>query len=139
MKQLIPLGAILAIVGLILLAYPFFTTQQTKEVAHVGPLHVDENQQQTHMVPPILSLSLIHIFEALAHVANSRGDGVEARIIDPFGMAERFREPLPFGIRIRATGDVAVGRFENQIARSTTRALRRRGGKGCLLYTSRCV
>ena len=55
MKQLIPLGAILAIIGLILLAYPFFTTQQTKEVAHVGPLHVDENEQQTHMVPPILS------------------------------------------------------------------------------------
>jgi hypothetical protein len=55
MKQLIPLGAILAVIGLILLAYPFFTTQQTKEVAHVGPLHVDENEQQTHVVPPILS------------------------------------------------------------------------------------
>jgi hypothetical protein len=55
MKQLIPLGAILAVIGLVLLAYPFFTTQQTKEVAHVGSLHVDENEQQTHMVPPILS------------------------------------------------------------------------------------
>ena len=32
MKQLIPLGAVLAIVGLMLFAYPFFTTQQTKEV-----------------------------------------------------------------------------------------------------------
>jgi len=51
MKQLIPLGVILAVIGLILLAYPFFVTEQTKEVAHVGPLHVQENEQQTHMIP----------------------------------------------------------------------------------------
>ena len=49
------MGAVLAIVGLILLAYPFFTTQQTKDVANVGPVHVQENEQQTHMIPPILS------------------------------------------------------------------------------------
>ncbi len=55
MKQLMPFGAILAVVGFIMLAYPFFTTQQTKEVAHVGPLHVEENEQQTHMIPPILA------------------------------------------------------------------------------------
>lgn len=61
MKQLVPLGAILAILGFILLAYPYFTTQQTKEVAHVGPLHVDENEQQTHMVPPILSGGVLAI------------------------------------------------------------------------------
>jgi hypothetical protein len=61
MKQLIPLGAILAVIGLILLAYPFFTTQQTKEVAHVGPVHVDENEQQTHMVPPILSGGMLAV------------------------------------------------------------------------------
>ena len=61
MKSLIPLGAVLAIVGLILLAYPFFTTQQTKEVAHVGPLHVEENEQQTHMIPPILSGSILAV------------------------------------------------------------------------------
>jgi hypothetical protein len=61
MKQLIPLGAILAILGFVLLAYPFFTTQQTKEVAHVGPLHIQENEQQTHAVPPILSGGLVAI------------------------------------------------------------------------------
>ncbi|HLX37803.1 MAG TPA: hypothetical protein VKR29_08375 [Candidatus Binataceae bacterium] len=61
MKQFIPIGAILAVIGLILLAYPFFTTQQTKEVAHVGPLHVDENQQQTHEVPPILSGGILAV------------------------------------------------------------------------------
>jgi uncharacterized membrane protein YgdD (TMEM256/DUF423 family) len=55
MKQLVPLGAVVAIIGFLLLAYPFFTTQQTKEVAHVGPLHVQENEQQTHMIPPILA------------------------------------------------------------------------------------
>ncbi len=61
MKSLIPLGAVLAIVGLILLAYPFFTTQQTKDVANVGSLHLQENQQQTHMVPPILSGGVLAI------------------------------------------------------------------------------
>ena len=61
MKSLIPFGAVLAIVGLILLAYPFFTTQQTKDVANVGPLHLQENEQQTHMVPPILSGGVLAI------------------------------------------------------------------------------
>ncbi len=61
MKSLIPLGAVLAIVGLILLAYPFFTTQQTKDVANVGSLHLQENEQQTHMVPPILSGGVLAI------------------------------------------------------------------------------
>ena len=61
MKPLIPLGAVLAIAGLLLLAYPFFTTQQTKEVAHVGPLHVEENEQQTHMIPPILSGGILAV------------------------------------------------------------------------------
>jgi hypothetical protein len=61
MKQLIPLGAILAIVGLILLAYPFFTTTQTKDVANFGPIHVQENEQQTHMIPPILSGGILAI------------------------------------------------------------------------------
>jgi hypothetical protein len=61
MKQLIPIGAVLAIVGLLLLAYPFFTTQQTKEVAHVGPLHVEENETQTHAIPPILRGGILAI------------------------------------------------------------------------------
>jgi hypothetical protein len=61
MKPVIPLGAVLAIVGLLLLAYPFFTTQQTKEVAHVAPLHVEENEQQTHMIPPIVSGGILAV------------------------------------------------------------------------------
>jgi hypothetical protein len=61
MKSLIPLGAVLAIVGLILLAYPFFTTEQTKDVANVGPVHIQENEQQTHMIPPILSGGVLAI------------------------------------------------------------------------------
>ena len=61
MKSLIPLGAILSIVGLILLAYPFFTTQQTKDVADLGPVHVQENEQQTHMIPPILSGGILAV------------------------------------------------------------------------------
>jgi uncharacterized membrane protein HdeD (DUF308 family) len=55
MKPLIGLGLVLAIIGLVMLAYPVFTTNQTKDVAKVGPLHLQENQQQEHSIPPVLS------------------------------------------------------------------------------------
>ena len=61
MKTLLPIGAILAVLGFILLAYPYFTTEQTKEVAHVGPLHVQENEQQTHMIPPVASGGILAV------------------------------------------------------------------------------
>ena len=61
MRSLVPIGAILAIVGFILLAYPYFTTEQTKEVAHVGPVHVQENEEQTHMIPPIASGGILAV------------------------------------------------------------------------------
>ena len=61
MKPLTLVGAIVAIVGLILLAYPAFTTNQTKDVANLGPLHVQENEQQTHFIPPLLSGGILAI------------------------------------------------------------------------------
>jgi len=55
MKPLVLLGVVLALIGLIALTYPSFTTNQTKDVAKVGPLHLQENEQQEHFVPPLLS------------------------------------------------------------------------------------
>lgn len=59
MKPLIVIGIILVIAGLIGLAYPAFTTAQNKEVAKVGPLHLQEHEEQTHFVPPLLSGGVI--------------------------------------------------------------------------------
>ena len=61
MRPITVLGLVLAIIGLVLLAYPVFTTSQTKDVAKVGPLHLQENQQQEHVVPPLLSGGLLAI------------------------------------------------------------------------------
>ena len=61
MKQMTLLGALLAVVGFIMLAYPFFTTQQTKDVANIGPLHIQENEQQTHVIPTVLSGSILAV------------------------------------------------------------------------------
>jgi hypothetical protein len=48
-------GAALAILGLIGLAIPVFTTQETKEVAKIGDLKLQTTENTSHVVPPILS------------------------------------------------------------------------------------
>jgi hypothetical protein len=47
-------GAILALLGLLALASPVFTTNQTKNVATIGDLKIDANEQTSHAIPPIL-------------------------------------------------------------------------------------
>jgi hypothetical protein len=59
MKGLLLLGVALAILGLVGLAMPVFTTTQTKDVAHVGGLHVQADEQTSHVVPPLVSGGLI--------------------------------------------------------------------------------
>ncbi len=59
MKALIIIGIVLVIAGLIGLAYPAFTTSQNKEVAKLGPLNLQEQQEQTHFVPPLVSGGVI--------------------------------------------------------------------------------
>jgi hypothetical protein len=61
MKQMTIVGAILAVVGFMMLTYPFFTTQQTKDVANIGPIHVQENEQQTHVIPTVLSGGILAV------------------------------------------------------------------------------
>jgi hypothetical protein len=55
MNGLIMSGVALAVLGLIGLAIPVFTTQQTKEVAKVGDLKLQTTENEPHVIPPLLS------------------------------------------------------------------------------------
>jgi len=48
-------GVALAVLGLIGLAIPVFTTQQTKEVAKIGDLKIQTTENESHVVPPIVA------------------------------------------------------------------------------------
>jgi hypothetical protein len=48
-------GAILAVLGILGLAIPVFSTSQTKDVAKLGDLKVQTTEQSTHVVPQTLS------------------------------------------------------------------------------------
>jgi hypothetical protein len=48
-------GAVLALLGIIGLAVPEFTTQHTDQVAKVGPLQVNATQHEQHYVPPAVA------------------------------------------------------------------------------------
>jgi hypothetical protein len=47
-------GAVVALLGVLAIAIPAFTTEQTKEVAKLGDLRLTANEQTTHIVPPLL-------------------------------------------------------------------------------------
>ena len=55
MNGLVMGGAALAVLGLIGLAIPVFTTQETKEVAKIGDLKLQTTENTSHVVPPLLS------------------------------------------------------------------------------------
>lgn len=48
-------GAIMVALGLIGLAMPMFTTQETKDVARIGDLKLQTTESTSHVVPPLLS------------------------------------------------------------------------------------
>ena len=54
MKPIVMIGAIVALLGLLALASPEFTTNQTKNVATLGDLKIQANEQTAHSIPPIL-------------------------------------------------------------------------------------
>jgi hypothetical protein len=55
MKGIVLIGAVLALLGLVGLAIPVFTTTQTKDVAKLGDLKIQANEETSHVVPPILA------------------------------------------------------------------------------------
>jgi hypothetical protein len=48
-------GAVLVLLGLLGFAVPYFTTQQTKDVAKVGDFKLQTTERQTYAVPPLVS------------------------------------------------------------------------------------
>jgi hypothetical protein len=48
-------GAILVLAGLLGLAVPIFTTQQTTEVARIGDLKLQATENHSYVVPPLVS------------------------------------------------------------------------------------
>ena len=54
-KTLVTIGAIIAVIGLIALAIPVFTTQQTKDVAKIGDLKVQTTEEKTFVIPPLVA------------------------------------------------------------------------------------
>ncbi len=59
MKGILLVGVVLAILGLVAFAMPVFSTTQTKDVAHVGDLHVQANETTPHAIPPLVSGGLL--------------------------------------------------------------------------------
>jgi hypothetical protein len=55
MKGIILMGAALALLGLLGLAIPEFSTTQTKDVAKIGDLKIQANEETAHAVPPMLA------------------------------------------------------------------------------------
>jgi len=61
-------GAILALLGVLGLAVPVFTTSQTKEVAKLGDLKLQSTEENTHVVPQALSAGVLLLGVALVGV-----------------------------------------------------------------------
>jgi len=55
MNGLMIAGVVLLALGVLGLAIPIFTTEQTKEVAKVGDLKLQTTESTSHVVPPVLS------------------------------------------------------------------------------------
>jgi hypothetical protein len=59
MNMLVISGAILALLGVTGLAIPVFATQKTTEVAKIGDLKIDAQENTFHSIPPLISGSVL--------------------------------------------------------------------------------
>jgi hypothetical protein len=55
MNGLTIFGAILVIIGLLAFAIPVFTTQKTDTVARIGDLKLQNTEDTSHHIPPLVS------------------------------------------------------------------------------------
>lgn len=55
MNALTSTGVVLALLGLLGLAVPVFSTQHTTQVAKIGDIKLQTTQRQWYSVPPLLS------------------------------------------------------------------------------------
>lgn len=73
MKPIVGIGAVLLILGILGLAMPFFTTQDTHEVAKLGDLSVQTQAATTHTIPVQLSVGAIVIGAVMLGAGIFRG------------------------------------------------------------------
>jgi len=59
MKSIIWFGLLLALLKILGLAIPVFTTSQTKEIVKLGDLKIQNTEQSTHVVPEALSAGVL--------------------------------------------------------------------------------
>lgn len=59
MNGLIIIGVILVMLGVVGFAIPVFTTQETEEVARIGDLSLQNTEDISHRIPPMLSGSVL--------------------------------------------------------------------------------
>ncbi len=59
MNMLMILGTLLALLGVVGLAIPVFTTHQMTDVAKVGDLKVQTQENTSHTVPPLVAGSAL--------------------------------------------------------------------------------
>ena len=71
MSALMIFGAILAVVGLVALAMPVFQTQETHNVANIGPVHVQATENREHVIPPSSAVA----FSSSARCSSARASG----------------------------------------------------------------
>ena len=55
MNGLVIVGLILIVLGVAGFAIPVFTTQETKEVARIGDLTLQNTEDTSHTIPPLLA------------------------------------------------------------------------------------
>lgn len=65
-------GAVIALIGVIAIAVPVFTTSQTTEVARIGDLKVTAKEETSHVIPQIVGPSAVVIGLLLIGVAAFR-------------------------------------------------------------------
>jgi hypothetical protein len=58
-KPIVWIGALLALLGILGLAAPVFTTSQTKDVVNLGDLKIQSTEHSTHVVPAALSAAAL--------------------------------------------------------------------------------
>jgi hypothetical protein len=59
MKPLLIVGALLALLGILTLAFPAFWTRDTKTVAQIGDVNIQHNENVLHVIPPTASVGAI--------------------------------------------------------------------------------
>ncbi len=58
---LLTIGVIVALLGVLAIAIPVFTTDQTKEVAKIGDMKLTTREETDHFVPPFVGPAALAI------------------------------------------------------------------------------